>query len=1174
MSDLLPEERELAKRLLRSGRVERPSMQRALGRVKSQRLRGQSVELQEILIRKGLVSENEIEEILGAGEQGGPPGGREAGGFVLDSDSGSGAGDGETQAIAVGGFVLDGADAEPEDGMTRTLDTKEAALAALAFVNNQPTKLTLSRSPLAPLAWAAGLLLCLAVGIYFGLGGSEPVGPIGPKKPAESEDLSHFGATGGARFEPLEELRERAEGAERDEKYEAAIEAWQELRERREVSKELIELAGRSIERLAKLKAYKQEVDSSLGQISVLRAAGKDAAVVSTLSSLAERNKELSGSATADRVEAALLAAFDAANREAASPGTQRPSSFRDGKKKPSGKPTRVTRKPKPVKKPEARMVTMSQSRARWFIQRRNAAEKRVHGLRMLLSKQKSERRRRLKVEGERVAKLTRRRPLSVKLPNGMELKGVRVSRYDEKGFTLSWKGGQLSYRWEIAEAWLGYEIRRLAAGNDPRALMGLGRFCLKRRLFAKARRAYERAGKLLPALRRDIPNIDALESETRVFRGRFSQLGGGRVELSHDFKLPSQIKDFASEARLSLRQGRLEIAGDKVFMAGLRNLIFRDSVHASIAPGPTSRRALVAVGLVRAARGQGRQGYLLAFQPVTRAIVILAWTPEGTKTLETPRRLVRTPRSMAIELEDGGLRFFVNGERVGQLNWPYGSDGARVVVGGASHAEDTVSIRGLTVRGEVGRRWLRKTFGAAESRLRAMLAASEELPALARPRKARPLAKLSAEDPEGLKGLSAAQLEQYQEAIRRTDSESVRRFLSGLGALQKIVKKRPNFAAAHFHRGQGLRRLGRKPQALEAFEIAIQSIAGFHEAMAQRALLLVDLGRWKEARALAEKALAIAPAEAAAYAARGRCRFHDSDLSGALSDLEIALALDPWSDEVRSLHGNLVHVIAGPSWDRRFVEETEHYRVETDISATKAEFYASQLETIHEFYRVRLGLSEADIATAKGNGRKALVLIFDSREGFHSYAKLTTDDRVESFLGYFHPRYRQLLLFEDRRDRESRETLRVLYHEGFHQFTHEIYPRMPYWLSEGMAEYYAACEQRDGQVLGEGRLHRGRVQDLKSYLRSHPPIDFEKLMLQTPGEFYSGPVAVKYAQAWAMVHFFLHGAKGVYRKPLGAMLKLLRAGNNQQQSYAASFGKLDLQKAARAWRRYVDAWK
>jgi len=62
----------------------------------------------------------------------------------------------------------------------------------------------------------------------------------------------------------------------------------------------------------------------------------------------------------------------------------------------------------------------------------------------------------------------------------------------------------------------------------------------------------------------------------------------------------------------------------------------------------------------------------------------------------------------------------------------------------------------------------------------------------------------------------------------------------------------------------------------------------------------------------------------------------------------------------------------------------------------------------------------------------------------------------------------------------------------------------------------------------------------------------------------------VAYSQAWSMIYLFLVHDPAHYRAPLMRYLSLLRAGQSREQSYAATFGQLDMSAVEQAWKKML----
>jgi hypothetical protein len=79
--------------------------------------------------------------------------------------------------------------------------------------------------------------------------------------------------------------------------------------------------------------------------------------------------------------------------------------------------------------------------------------------------------------------------------------------------------------------------------------------------------------------------------------------------------------------------------------------------------------------------------------------------------------------------------------------------------------------------------------------------------------------------------------------------------------------------------------------------------------------------------------------------------------------------------------------------------------------------------------------------------------------------------------------------------------------------------------------------------------------------------------MNETPREFYSGNVGLKYAQAWSMIHFFYEFEKGKYQPLIEKYFELLRAGKTPRECYDAVFKGKD-EALQKEWRDFTKGLK
>ncbi len=780
--------------------------------------------------------------------------------------------------------------------------------------------------------------------------------------------------------------------------------------------------------------------------------------------------------------------------------------------------------------------------------------------------------------EAARAISKSTRRPFPVSLATGMAEQRVRVTRYDEDGFTLRTvdEGGSVErdYRWHEAPNETALRVKRVALDKkDARDLIELARFCLGRRLFAEAAAAADEAYAADPALRRKarLPDLEELARRAQPFRGRFERLGGSLIRLSYDFDTVEELHDFLPlEAEAGVGDGALVLEGDSLYRIRLRDIEFEDNLVLEAELRATEESSAVVGVLLGAVDGKSdRSSYIAFYSPDQGAVVLAEAGPDGLRELARGAGGKRGHR-IRLTASGGRLGLWLDGRKIGRSVVPPFS-GVTVVLGGlvVGGGFGRVGFDKLEIRGRASRDWVRKTFAEVDAIVARELdedilmegeLASRELGATDTPEWLGPLSSedrhgLAAGDPETLLALKAG-----RDFLARGDEGLV----PALEAFHDAVQRSPDLAAARYLRALAARMIGEP--LLAAFDAAraCSLVAEFHEAHALLALALADLGRAKEALEAARRAVRIRPDSGWAYVVLGRALFENQDLRGAQQAYNVAVALNPGDLEARSLRRHARHVLRGPPWTRSFESETAHYVLRSNIDATRCRFYADKLEAVHAYYVSLFGRAEDD------DHGKSQVLIFDTAEGYHTYAELTTDDRVESTLGYYHPKYRQLLLYEDKDDTAGDETLRVLYHEGFHQFIHAHIPEIPYWLNEGLAEYFAATTVEDGRVKTTGGILEGRLDELRRGLAAGQALPFARIMTESPEEFYSGYVSLKYAQAWAMIHFFMNGDGGRLRPILDRYVNLLRRGATKEEAFAESFGKVDLRKAQREWQSYV----
>jgi TonB family protein len=132
-----------------------------------------------------------------------------------------------------------------------------------------------------------------------------------------------------------------------------------------------------------------------------------------------------------------------------------------------------------------------------------------------------------------------------------------------------------------------------------------------------------------------------------------------------------------------------------------------------------------------------------------------------------------------------------------------------------------------------------------------------------------------------------------------------------------------------------------------------------------------------------------------------------------------------------------------------------------------------------------------------------------------------------------------------------------VVYHELSHYFISRRLASRPTWLNEGLSEYFSTAVVHDDEAT-LGRIPPERLQVLKTT----PLLPLKELFAVDPNSAYyneSAKVGIYYAEAWAFVHYMLHGVHEVqFKQYLEALTRsdanLLRFLNTNERELEIGF--------------------
>ena len=259
---------------------------------------------------------------------------------------------------------------------------------------------------------------------------------------------------------------------------------------------------------------------------------------------------------------------------------------------------------------------------------------------------------------------------------------------------------------------------------------------------------------------------------------------------------------------------------------------------------------------------------------------------------------------------------------------------------------------------------------------------------------------------------------------------------------------------------------------------------------------------------------------------------------------------------------------VAQQWWASSAEFRTRYYNVKTDLTESDARHLAEHMDITFEAYaRLFTGLKartpkSLDLYLFADQKDYNVVLMEKFRAvGTGSWGMAITR-RGETSLVAWQGDY-------SRTDMES-----VLQHEGFHQFARYLFPRLPSWANEGLAEIFQRGVEIDGKIV----LGEVSPRDLKMLTKATEARQFRSF-----AQFFTmdqrvwnqhvqfGQANTNYLQAWCLVHFFLYADDAKYQPAFMDFLVGLNRELPWEEAFVRAYGTPDFSAMEQRWLKYLD---
>ena len=251
-------------------------------------------------------------------------------------------------------------------------------------------------------------------------------------------------------------------------------------------------------------------------------------------------------------------------------------------------------------------------------------------------------------------------------------------------------------------------------------------------------------------------------------------------------------------------------------------------------------------------------------------------------------------------------------------------------------------------------------------------------------------------------------------------------------------------------------------------------------------------------------------------------------------------------------------------------VFQSRHYLIHTDLTRAEAVPLGLHLDAVHGDFSRRFRGFPGPESTAP-----LPVYLFRHAADYHRYLAGRGVHADHSGGMFFQGGVQGDALATWVTGRDPAVTLRVLQHEGFHQFAAARLGRLPHWVNEGLAQYYEDAPLVDGRLF-VGELDADRLAGLRAALLAGEAWPLPA-MLASEGStwidlLHRDPERSRtlYAQSWSLVYFLIHAEGGRYREAFLNYLRQLSLGQSPEVALRTAFGISDAGAMQARWAAWL----
>lgn len=259
-----------------------------------------------------------------------------------------------------------------------------------------------------------------------------------------------------------------------------------------------------------------------------------------------------------------------------------------------------------------------------------------------------------------------------------------------------------------------------------------------------------------------------------------------------------------------------------------------------------------------------------------------------------------------------------------------------------------------------------------------------------------------------------------------------------------------------------------------------------------------------------------------------------------------------------------------GAAWENRAVMiPSRYYLFRTDLEKTDAEHLSNHMDAVFTSYMTIFSKLPIQVKLPS----RLNLYLFADQQSYRGYLGWKFGDDGTGSWGKCIRLGQNYWVVGWKGDHSLDQMQSLLQHEGFHQVAGQIFPDLPLWANEGLAELFER-----GIVVGDrlalGEISNHDYRQLQAAIEQDALVPFDRFFSMSDSEWgaqvRSGHAQVNYLQAWSMVHFLLYAENGKYEQGFMKFLVQLNRKVGWEQAFVGAFGMPDFRAMEREWLEYI----